>query len=176
MGWYDYSFQDPILKLREIFYRRKSIPGLVTMNDVQFVKWRFSDKEFTALCAERLAADLRNVSRRVDRIVAVTHFVPFESLIPPLEGLPLMFARAFIGSAELGRVLRRFRKVRYVFAGHAHLESHAQVGPIRARLVGSSRRRAVLCRLSLPSGKVRTRRFPVPWLGAAVDLRRAGRK
>jgi predicted phosphohydrolase len=159
IGWYDYSLQDRRLRLREFFYRRKTLPGLVTMNDRRFVRWRFSDAEFTERCAGRLAEDLRSVSPAVRTIVAVTHFVPFRELVGPAEGLPLMFARAFLGSTALGRVLRRFRKVRHVVCGHAHLDAEADIGSVRAVAIGAGRRSNTLCRLTLPSGKLTRRRF-----------------
>lgn len=159
MGWYDYSLQDRRLRLRDYFYRKKSIPGMVTMNDVQFIHWRYDDQAFTRQCVEQLARDLRTASRRADRIIVVTHFVPFAELVPEVEGLPLMFARAFIGSAALGRTIRRFGKVRCVFSGHAHVNAHARIGRVKAWLVAGGRRYNTLYRLSLPEERVTMRTF-----------------
>jgi len=164
VGWYDYSFREESLGIPEPFYRAKVAPGTAghypagrrlleehganltaaqrniycRWMDGEHAKLPMADEEFVALLAERLARQLAELSRRVERIVAFVHHVPFRELLPTGRPPQYAFAAAYMGARRLGEVLRVCAKVRDVYCGHSHWPAAATIGPIRAVNVGST--------------------------------------
>jgi len=159
IGWYDYSFRDKSLNVDSSCYLRKSIPRLVTLNDGRFVRWRYSDKEFTQHCCRKLRRDILKVNKEAEIVIVIMHFLPFEQLIPQTKKFPYTFLRAFMGSPCLGQVLSEFRKVKHVFCGHIHLAVEARCGGIQGHVLAGGRRRSMLKQLWLPEQRVSTRVF-----------------
>lgn len=159
IGWYDYSFRERKLRMKRSDYERKCIPGKVTFNDARFIRWRYTDEEFTALCRDQLGEDIRRVNAKADRIVALTHFLPFDELVPRTSDFRYLFARAYVGARCLGGVLRRFKSVSHVFCGHIHVRKEVDVGRIKAFSLSGGRGENMVYDLRLPGGRVRARTF-----------------
>jgi predicted phosphohydrolase len=164
IGWYDFAFRDESLEVPLGFYRAKLAPGAATYytehrqlvadhretltddhlaistvwKDGRHVNLPMSDEAFTELLCDRLAAQLDALAPRVERIVAFTHHVPFEPLVPRRPEPKWAFAAAFLGSPRLGRVLLAEPKVSHVLCGHTHWPTRTTVGPIEAVNIGST--------------------------------------
>ena len=162
IGWYDYSFADAQLDLPAESYRLKILPdesgkSFTLWNDGRFIRWRYDDPGFTRHVVGALRDHLASVKERSDAIVAVTHHVPFEQLLPdhghadtPRAERVSRFQRAFMGSRELGAALLAEPKVRLAVCGHTHHAGAATVEHVRAVSVGSgdTEKRALFFRVA----------------------------
>jgi hypothetical protein len=163
VGWYDYSFRDPAAGVPDRFYRAKIGPGAAGQlaryrhlldstgdlrpehlrmaarwMDGEFVRWSFTDEEFTQLVVDNLAAHLRLVRNHAQAIVAILHHVPFREMVRQRPDDPSWsFANAFQGAAVLGEVLRAEPRVRHLVCAHVHLPQEIGVGSIACYNVGS---------------------------------------
>ncbi len=151
LGWYDYGFALKRLGLPRRFYRAKLSPGAAAAlhgddlgpgaNDVpegsRTFRARWNDGRFTVgltddelFCGDRcndLRRDLKHVAN-VEHVVAAVHVCPHEMLLPPIppgdlpqRALKYAFARAYLGSPLIGRILGRRANVRHVVCGHSHV-------------------------------------------------------
>ena len=164
VGWYDYSFAPPALGVPRRFYEAKVSPGVAARfeefaylledvgdvapgareivgrwNDGRFVKLGRSDEAFLDELLTNLRARL-GAHASVATILAAVHHLPFGALLPPPGGAQWDFARAYLGSDRIGRLLLEFPNVRHVFCGHSHFPAEAQVGHVRAVNIGSGYR------------------------------------
>lgn len=131
MGWYDYSFRDP-LDIGIDAYRAKTYPGdsVPSWNDATYVRWRATDPQMTEWMAERLSRHLDLVAD-ASRIVVAIHHVPTKRLLMhPRCFVPRRwrFANAFLGSERFREVISRHGNVRSVVNGHIHLARTVSVG------------------------------------------------
>lgn len=130
MGWFDYSLRDRSLDRQipwEAYERNRY--RYIHWNDHRYARWEVSDQEVTLAMAEELEAGLKQLGPMgVQRMVAVTHHLPFEDLLPSEEKGPLAkrFCWGFLGSALLGKVLLGYPQVVHLFCGHLHLLREAQ--------------------------------------------------
>jgi predicted phosphohydrolase len=146
VGWYDYSFADPRLKLSKKDYQRGSYEEHLWW-DTKMVSWcRFpraeegtglSDEEICNFMVKKLDAHLTEAEKHVDRIVAVLHTCPFVELFPRSD--PPYYLDAYTGSGKIGEVLQRHPKVEVCINGHKHLNGDWEIGGIRIhrRVLGS---------------------------------------
>ena len=74
------------------------------------------------------------------RVLAAVHVVPFRELLPPPRNPQWDFAKAYLGSERIGRLLLEFPNVRHVLCGHSHFPAHCRVGQIEAVNIGSGYR------------------------------------
>lgn len=164
IGWYDYSFAQASLGIPERFYERKVSPGVADRldeyrdlmtptddlgpvardvvarwNDGRFVHLHRSDKAFLADLMADLRAQLESL-RDVPTVVAAIHHLPFAELLPPPRNIQWDFARAYLGSGQIGELLLEFPNVRHVLCGHSHSPARARVGHIDAVNIGSGYR------------------------------------
>jgi 3',5'-cyclic AMP phosphodiesterase CpdA len=164
VGWYDYSFARDALGIPRRFYENKVSPGaaqrfsefeglfvpsddipaasrdvLARWNDGKFVKLHRSDEAFLDELLARLESQL-TAAAGARRVIAAVHHVPFHELLPPTRGAQWDFARAYLGSPQLGALLARFPNVSHVLCGHSHFPVEARVGPIHAINIGSGYR------------------------------------
>lgn len=174
VGWYDYSFAQVELGIPRRFYEHKVSPGaadrlnkhvhLLEMaddvpphakeicgrwNDGQFVKLHRSDEEFVAELVEDLSKQLEAL-RGVKHVVAAIHHLPFAELLPPPRSAQWDFAKAYLGAAKMGEMLRRFSNVEVLVCGHSHFQVEARVGKIRAINIGSGYRAKRYLLLDVP--------------------------
>jgi predicted phosphodiesterase len=167
IGWYDYSFAWPELKIPTRFYAAKVSPGaaerfsefaplferaeditpeardiIARWNDGRFAKLGRSDAFFLDEMLEAMEAHLRAVAD-VPRVVVATHCVPVAELLPPTGRAQWDFARAYLGSHRMGELIRRFPNVRQILCGHSHFPVEVRLGEIQAINIGSGYREKV---------------------------------
>jgi len=140
VGWYDYTLRDFSLGIEDRYYEAKVYPGLARWNDARFIQWSFSDVEFTDLCLERLDNHLKMVGERAEKIICVTHHLPFENMVDRKKLRSWAFCNAFLGSSRIGDLLLRHGKVTHVLCGHSHNQGRFTNGSVTCLKVGSSYR------------------------------------
>jgi predicted phosphohydrolase len=165
IGWYDYSFAQSSLEIPRRFYAAKVSPGaadrldqhqhlldnrddvsaraagiVARWNDGQFVKLHQTDEEFLARLLDQLSGQLQSLSRFPRQIIAAVHHLPFAQLLPPPHSAQWDFAKAYLGSDQIGRLLVQFPNVTHVYCGHSHYPAEAAIGHLQAINVGSGYR------------------------------------
>jgi predicted phosphodiesterase len=156
VGWYDYSFAPPSLEIPKRFYEAKVSPGaaerledfhalfedssditeharsiVARWNDGKFVKLHRSDEAFLDELLDQLRLQLDALRAR-RRVLAMIHHLPFGELLPPPRSGQWDFAKAFLGSRKIGKLLMQYPNVSDVFCGHSHFAAEARVGHINA--------------------------------------------
>ena len=173
VGWYDYSFASERLAIPERFYAAKLSPGaarhlgqtdlladrsdiapqslelVARWNDGQFVKLHRTDEQFLDECLTRLSAQLKSLAH-VRQVIVPTHHVPFRELLPPGHSAQVEFAKAYLGSEKLGRLIGAHKNVTHVFCGHSHFPARATIGSLQAINIGSGYRHKTFEILDLP--------------------------
>jgi len=160
VGWYDYSMRREDLEYTEEDYAKKTLPGVGTWNDLNFVHWDYTDYEFTEYCCRRLCHHYRAVEDRVDSVVAVLHHLPFRELLygeTGNEGLEL--CRAYMGAESLGEQLLRWPKLQYCVCGHRHGVSEVEKDGVRTFVIGSTYHKKRLLTLDLATGEYEAREY-----------------
>jgi hypothetical protein len=162
IGWYDYSFAPSDLGIPNRYYQAKISPGvaerlesfrhlvrgdespaamqiIARWNDGRFVRLGRSDTSFLKGLLTQLD---RNLDRAADarRVVCAVHHVPFPELLPPRHGAQWDFARAYLGSGQIGQTIARYENVSHAFCGHSHFPMRAHIGHITAINIGSGYR------------------------------------
>ncbi len=131
-------------------------------NDGAFVKLHRNDEAFLDELLHQLEAQLTQLASAA-HIVAAVHHVPLAALMPEhshvrAEHLPFgramanpgfLFARAFLGSPRIGRVLLHHPNVRTILCGHSHLPVEADLNGVRAINIGSGYRAKRHCVIEL---------------------------
>ena len=127
MGWYDYSFQDPI-GIEEQWYRAKTYPGdsRPTWIDAKQAHWNnMSDSDVVDWQLSCLRRQLESLDSKSEKIVVAMHHVPTKKLLfHPRCLVPRRwrFLNAFLGSVRFEQLLREYAsKIAAVFCGHIHL-------------------------------------------------------
>ena len=161
VGWYDYSLAATRLGIPRRFYEAKVSPGaaarfsqhapllaeaddippiahsvLGRWNDGVHVKLHRTDEQFLEELLQTVKRDLERV-RDAREVIAAIHHLPFRELLPPSKSDQWDFAKAYLGSETIGRLLLEYPHVRRVFCGHSHFASEATVGHIHAVNIGS---------------------------------------
>jgi putative phosphoesterase len=134
VGWYDYSLRSHDLRIPDSAYEQKEFRGEVWF-DAFSIEWDFSDREATELFNRRLEYDLSNLPGETERVVYVSHHIPFRELSFYKGRLPWDFFSAFMGAESTGKVLRKDSRVRLSISGHSHVRKKTQIGPITALTV-----------------------------------------
>ncbi len=103
-------------------------PQVAVWNDALHLGWEQSAPEVAAEMAERLRADISEISGECRRMVGVTHFVPFAELAERHFDSPKRaYARAFLGSSLLGEALMEADELALVIHGHRHRQEVREV-------------------------------------------------
>ncbi|MFP4029731.1 MAG: metallophosphoesterase [Candidatus Brocadiia bacterium] len=137
IGWYDYSFRNQDIGLTLEDYRNKTMPGVCSWNDRVFIRWDYSDEQFTQMCLRKLRGHYREVAKDVDSVIAILHHLPFAELMYGPADPPLEFCRAYLGTAAFGKLLSRCEKVECAVCGHRHGADEYSEGGLRTFVVGS---------------------------------------
>lgn len=141
IGWYDYTFRNK--KYDDMFsiktYQNKQYRETITWNDLNFAYWmngvnnrRKSDEEVAQEMEASLQHQIKSLNRQgINRIVVVTHHVPFSKMILYQNQLPWDFFSAFMGSEGLGKIILEESSVTHVICGHSHIKNSFQIGSIK---------------------------------------------
>ncbi len=152
IGWYDYSFKmrsgeipEQFIMDARTFTRWEDVDDkayATKMAEATSDKWDFawndvnyaripSDKDFLEQRLNALQRQLEEVSPKVDQIVAMTHHLPFENIVPRDQGnTAFTLGNAYQGSARIGALLQQYGKVGYAFCGHSHVSGQWRNGTI----------------------------------------------
>ena len=105
-----------------------SQPEVAVWNDALHLAWELPAPEIAAEMAERLRTEIAEVEGECDRVVGVTHFVPFGELAQHHLTRPKpAYAKAFLGSPLLGEALLEAEKLALVIYGHRHRQEVREV-------------------------------------------------
>jgi predicted phosphohydrolase len=121
----------PWSKLNEEDYARKvllytSIKDkkllVVTWNDVAGISWTYSDSTFCNLMLEHLETQLNwcQQSSHIEKIVSVTHHIPFKEGVKERVDPGLAYSNAYMGNHRMGKLLLDYPKVKIALWGHSH--------------------------------------------------------
>ncbi|MCC6424948.1 MAG: metallophosphoesterase [Phycisphaerales bacterium] len=174
IGWYDYSFAQENLQIPRRFYAAKVSPGaaerlpqhqhllehhtdisphaadiIARWNDGQFVKLHQTDEEFLDRLLDQLSSQLKTLSQSPRRIIAAIHHLPFAQLLPPPHSAQWDFAKAYLGSEKIGRLLLQFPQISHVFCGHSHFPAQSHIGHLQAINIGSGYRKKTFLTLDV---------------------------
>ena len=164
VGWYDFSFASESLGIPNRFYAAKMSPGaaeylhdpigllastddisphgrevVARWNDGKFVKLHRSDEAFLIERLDVLRQQLERVAA-ARLVIAAVHHLPFRELLPPPHSAQWDFAKAYLGSDRIGKMLLSFPSVQRAYCGHSHFAREATVGHIAAINIGSGYR------------------------------------
>jgi predicted phosphodiesterase len=116
-----------------LVWQTDGAPRAAVWNDGIYIDWGRSDQEMTRWFVERLRAQIAEVSGDARRLVGVTHFVPFAEFVPsPVDDVKQALAGAYLGSPQLGEVLRESDALRVVIFGHRHHQEVREVDGVVA--------------------------------------------
>lgn len=148
MGWYDYSFRQlnvyipPYVKLlgsrgtyiswqdltysdyeKKVLYAEVNgkIKMITSWNDRIYIKWRFSDLEFTEACFRKIQDDFKLIENDVDKIVFISHHIHFYEGVIQKKTPEWDFNNAFMGSKKIGDYIKLREKVFLIIFGHSHV-------------------------------------------------------
>ena len=131
LGWYDYSFRRADLQIPEEAYEEKQFEDAVWY-DVFNVDWYLTDKEATNLFNRKIEYDLSVLSDKVERIVFVSHHLPFKELTVYKQRLPWDFFSAYMGAISTGKILLDDKRVILSISGHSHIRNKITINGITA--------------------------------------------
>ena len=144
IGWYDYSFAHPsyddIITTED--YQSKCYQNAIWF-DVRYAHWmsignksRMDDNEVTKYLNSQLEKQLSELEadRSIEKIVVVTHHLPFSKMVVYKNELPWDFFSAFMGNRSMGELILSFPKVELVLSGHSHFIRRIDVDGINAYL------------------------------------------
>ncbi len=131
IGWYDYSLRRTDLDISQKQYEEKHYQGAFWM-DYYSVDWPFSDRDATELFNRKLGYDLATLPDHVQRVVYVSHHLPFKELTFYKGTLPWDFFSAYMGSVSTGDILLKDGRVILAIAGHSHIRKMVTVDGILA--------------------------------------------
>lgn len=134
IGWYDYSFRREEMAIPIESYEGKEHKGAVWY-DLFRVDWRFTDREATDLFNRRIQYDIDSLPDRTERIVYVSHHLPFRELTVYKNRFPWDFHSAFMGATSTGELLKSENRVVLTISGHSHVRTRATINGITALTV-----------------------------------------
>lgn len=134
IGWYDYSFRREDMDIPIESYEGKEHKGAVWY-DLFRVDWHFTDREATDFLNRRIQYDIDSLPDNIERIVFVSHHLPFRELTVYKDRFPWDFHSAFMGATSTGRLLRNDDRVVLSISGHSHVRSRITVNGITALTV-----------------------------------------
>ena len=131
IGWYDYTFASDSYDFSTKQYTKKQLMGRV-WSDKHYVNWMDSDENIAHRFENDLKQQIDSVRDKVQRIIVVTHHVPFQECIRYRGELPWDFFRAYMGSKGLGEICLQEPLVSHVLFGHVHQVVNQRVKDVQA--------------------------------------------
>ena len=103
-------------------------PQVAVWSDPLHLDWELPATDVASAMAERIRAQIREVSGRCSRVVGVTHFLPFAELAEyHLQSPRSAYAKAFLGSPLLGEALLEAEGLELVICGHRHRQEVREI-------------------------------------------------
>lgn len=134
IGWYDYSFRREDMDIPLESYEQKEHKGAVWY-DLFRIDWSMTDTDATELFNNRIRYDLETLPNDVERVVYVSHHLPFQGLTIYKDRFPWDFHSAFMGAESTGQLLLEDERVFLTISGHSHVRNMIQEGRIAAMTV-----------------------------------------
>ena len=131
IGWYDYTFASDEYDFSAEQYAKKQLMGTV-WSDKRYARWADTDQKVAHRFEAELDKQIAFLRDRVQRIIVVTHHVPFRKCIHYRGELPWDYFRAFYGSEGLGMLCLQEPLVTHVLFGHVHYAVNQQVENVKA--------------------------------------------
>lgn len=138
-GWYDGSLLRPEHRdaLDPDAFEKGQL-GALQWSDARFTVFRdaegraMKNAEVARTMERELAAQLEDLdgNPEIEAVFAATHVLAFREALGGPKGPPFDLLDAFMGSVELGRVLRSSKKLRAAAFGHTHLGRKFTVGDV----------------------------------------------
>lgn len=119
IGWYDYSFASTEFNVSLEQYENKQFNGSI-WNDKRYVNWEDTDQAVAKKFEYHLSNHIDAIGDMVDRIIVVTHHVPFRQCIRYRGVLSSDYFHAFMGSEGIGELCLQESLITHVFFGHLH--------------------------------------------------------
>jgi len=118
--WAELTREDYARKVLLYVKNRKFL--VTTWNDGAYISWTYSDEEFCELILEHLKTQLTWCQQNpgVEKVVCVTHHIPFKEGIKERAEPGLAFSNAYMGSHRMGELLLTYPKVQLALWGHSH--------------------------------------------------------
>ncbi len=142
IGWYDYTLRNKKYDSRFSIetYRNKQYNEKLTWSDRNFAYWmngsgkrRKSDEEVAQEMEDSLQKQISSLNHQgADKIIVVTHHVPFSKMLFYPNRLPFDFFSAFMGSEGLGNIILGERTVTHTICGHSHTKNSLKIGHVQA--------------------------------------------
>ena len=130
IGWYDYTYASDTYHFTTEQYAEKQLMKSV-WSDKLYAKWSDIDENIAHRFEKELERQIHSVKNTVQRIVVVTHHVPFRECIRYRGELPWDYFSAFMGSEGLGRICLQEPLVSHALFGHTHNVVNQQVENVR---------------------------------------------
>ena len=131
IGWYDYTYASDKYDFTQEQYAEKELMGTV-WSDKRYVNWTETDPEVAHRFEKELEQQIASLKNKVQRIIVVTHHVPFRECIRYRGELPWDYFRAFYGSVGLGEICLKEPLISHVLFGHIHYPVNQQIGTVKA--------------------------------------------
>jgi len=138
VGWYDYTFREPALDIPMEMYARKILDDGTIWMDAKYIRWKFTDPEFTELTIAKMREHIAIVEPQCEHIVSVFHHLPFENMVLRKASRAWSFANAFMGSVTYGEEMLKHPKIEYAYCGHTHVPGAFQNGRIKCVNIGAN--------------------------------------
>lgn len=119
IGWYDYSFAPEEFDVTTEQYENKQLNGRI-WNDKRYAKWEDTDQKVAKKFEDHLSTHINSIEDKVERIVVVSHHVPFRQCMQYRGVLSTDYFHAFMGSKGIGEICSQESLVTHVFFGHLH--------------------------------------------------------
>lgn len=139
-GWYDHSMLRPEVRaeVSDEALAAKRL-GRAQWSDGRFAVFRdaqgrpMSDIDVARVMEAELEAQLESVETdpEIEDVVVATHVLGFRQALGPAKGMPWDYFDAFMGSTELGRIVKTSKKVRAAIYGHTHRPGRFEVGTVQ---------------------------------------------
>ncbi len=135
IGWYDYSFKIESDIEFIVNNKRKKLSDFTQLNyKEKQVKYKGStytwpdknnitlnDTIFLNDCVNQLESDIKKISKDTNNIVTVLHHLPFEDNLLKSDDPFIQFASTYMGSKQLGNLIKKYKQIKTVIHGHAHI-------------------------------------------------------
>jgi hypothetical protein len=143
-GWYDFSLRNPLLEGQPQYdYGRGTSPSY-TWEEYRFLKWpayrsggdsgpreELTPPEICRMMHDELEGHIKSVQPYADRIIAVIHTLPSKNVLGGWEDANKRFYDAYMGSAGLGALLKKYPKIEVCLGGHQHHSLEKKDGTYR---------------------------------------------